>query len=71
MLQTLTVYREWESSYNMLTILKDDKGKVKAIIPSSIRQPRRGQKTIKLNCWTWLLNWEHVPKEYIKVKDRV
>ena len=63
MLNTLTVYREWESSYNQRTILKDSNNKVKAIISSSIRQPKMNQKTIVINCWTFLLNWEVVARE--------
>lgn len=70
MIATLTVYRQWESAYNQTTILKDDKGKVKAVFSSSIRQPKRGQKEIKINCFTYGLNWDNVPKKYIKVKDR-
>ena len=67
----LTVYREWESSYNQRTILKDSNGKTKAIISSSLRQPKRGQKTIVINCFKFTLNWEHVPSKYVKVKDRI
>lgn len=63
MLNTLTVYREWESSYNQRTILKDSNNKVKAIISSSIRQPKFRQKTIVINCWTFLLNWDVVAQE--------
>lgn len=66
----LTVYREWESAYNQRTILKDSNGKVKAIFSSSLRQPKRGQKTIILNCWEFTLNWDNVPSGYVKVKDR-
>ena len=70
---TLTVYREWCSAYNQTTILKDDKGKVKAIFPNSLRQPKRNQKTIVVNCNTFVLNWDNVPNvsRYVKVKDRV
>jgi hypothetical protein len=72
-LQTLTVHREWGSSYNQRTILKDCNNKVKAIFSSSLRQPKRGTKKIIINCNTFLLNWDNVPqrKDYIKVKDRV
>lgn len=63
MLNTLTVYREWESSYNQRTILRDSNNKVKAIISSSIRQPKFRQKTIVINCWTFLLNWDVVARE--------
>jgi len=67
---TLIVYREWESAYNQRTILKDMQGKTKAIISSSIRQPKRNQKTIVINCWTYALDWSNVPKNYIPVKER-
>lgn len=70
---TLYVYRNWQSAYSQQTILKDGNNKVKAIFNSSLRQPKRGTKTIIINCWTYALNWENVPKRegYIKVKDRV
>lgn len=67
---TLTVYREWGSAYNQRTILKDMQGKTKAIISSSIRQPKRGQKEITLNCFKYGLNWSNVSKTYIPVKER-
>jgi len=70
MLNTLTVHREWESSYNQITILKDSNNKVKAIIPSSIRQPKMNQKTIVINCWTYLLNWDVVAREK-KLKKQI
>ena len=60
---TLTVYREWESSYNQRTILRDCNNKVKAIISSSIRQPKINTKTIIINCNTFLLNWDVVARE--------
>ena len=56
----LTVYRERKSAYNITTILKDSKGKVKAIFPSMLRQPRKGTKTITLNSWVYGLNWSKV-----------
>jgi hypothetical protein len=59
----LTVHREWESSYNRTTVLKDSEGKVKAIFSSSLRQPKRNQKTIVINCWTYSLNWELVAQK--------
>jgi hypothetical protein len=62
-LQTLTVFREWQSAYNQITILKDCNNKVKAIIPSSIRQPKMNQKTIVINCWSYLLDWDIVARE--------
>ena len=73
MIQTLTVYRNWKSAYNQQTILKDCNNKVKAIFNSSLKQPKRGTKSIVINCNTFLLNWENVPKRegYVKIKARV
>ena len=61
-LQTLTVYRDWQSSYNQITVLKDCNNKVKAIFKSSINQPKRGTKQIIINNNVFLLNWENVVK---------
>jgi hypothetical protein len=61
-LQTLTVHRQWFSSYNQTTILKDSAGKIKAIIPSSLKQPRWKQKTIIVNCWTYNLDWSNTDR---------
>ena len=55
--ETLQVYRDWKSSYNQITYLKDSKGKVKAIIQSSIQQPKKNQKQYTLNGITFNLNW--------------
>lgn len=57
---TLTVYREWINSYNQTTILRDENNKVKAIITSSIKQPKMNQKIVVINCKEFLLNWELV-----------
>jgi len=65
---TLTVYRERGSPYNQRTILKDSEGKVKAIFSSMLRQPKRGTKTIVINCWTYSLNWDNVPSRKKKIK---
>jgi hypothetical protein len=67
----LTVERDWQSSYNMLTILRDSKGAVKKIINSSLQQPKRKDKTIEIKGTVYLLDWSNTPKEYIKVKDRI
>ena len=67
---TLTVERHWQSSYSQTTILKTADNKIKAIFNSSIRQPKRGQKTIVVNCWTYKLDWSNVPSKYIPVKER-
>ena len=53
----LTVYRERKSAYNITTILKDSKGKVKAIFSSMLRQPRKGTKTIVINDCKYKLDW--------------
>ena len=68
---TLYAFRESKGAYNCQTILKDSEGKTKAIFSNMLRQPKRGQKTITLNCWEFGLNWDNVPKGYVKVKDRV
>lgn len=60
-MKQLTVYREWNSSYNQTTILKDENNKVKAIISSSIKQPKLNQKIVVINRNEFLLNWENVP----------
>jgi len=72
MIQTLTVERQRFSAYHIETTLRDNNGKVKAVFNSMLRQPKRGTKQITINCNTFLLNWENVPKRegYIKVKDR-
>ena len=62
-MQTLSVYREWGSAYNQTTVLKDSNDKVKVIIASSIKQPKKNQKTIVINNKTFLLNWDSVNKK--------
>ena len=62
MIQTLTVHRDWKSSYNQTTILKDKEGKIKAIFASSIKQPRWKQKTITVNCWVYNLDWSNTDR---------
>lgn len=57
---TLTVERERKNAYHITTILKDSKGKVKAIFSSMLRQPRKGTKTITLNSWVYGLDWSKV-----------
>lgn len=42
--------------YNRTEMYKD--GILKAIIPASSIQPRKGKKTIMLNCCKWKLEWE-------------
>lgn len=64
----LTVERNWQSSYNMLTILRDSKGAVKKIISSSIQQIKKGTKEYNLNGKVYQLNWDNVkPRNYAKL----
>ena len=56
-MEVLTVFREWQSAYNQLTTLKDSEGKVKAIISSSIRQPKKSAKEYVLNGKKYLLKF--------------
>jgi len=59
-MEILTVHRNWKSAYNKTTILKNKLGKVKAIFNSSINQPRKGTKTIEINCNKFLLDWSNI-----------
>ena len=56
----LYAYRTNTSWYNIVTTLKDSKGQVKAIIGGNLKQPRKGKKTIIINCNKYLLNWDNV-----------
>jgi len=56
-MNTLKVYRDWQSAYNQTTVLKDNNNKVKAIISSSIQQPKKGSKTIIVKGIEYLLDW--------------
>ena len=53
----LTVYRERKSAYNITTILKDSKGKVKKVFSNMLNQPRKGNKTIVINDYKYKLDW--------------
>ena len=57
MLIELIAKKEKDSYNRTITVIKDNKGKVKAIFPNSLRQPRRGTKTIIVNCNKYLLSW--------------
>ena len=57
MLIELIATKEKDSYNRTITVIKDDKGKVKTIFPNSLRQPRRGTKTIIINCNKYLLSW--------------
>ena len=53
----VTVYRERKSAYNITTILKDSKGKVKKVFSNMLNQPRKGTKTIVINDYKYKLDW--------------
>ena len=53
----LTVYRERKSAYNITTILKDSKGKVKKVFSNMLNQPRKGTKIIVINDYKYRLDW--------------
>ena len=57
MLIELIATKEKDSYNRTITVIKDNKGKVKAIFPNILRQPRRGTKTIIINCNKYLLSW--------------
>jgi GMP synthase PP-ATPase subunit len=56
-LETLTVNRTRYSTYNIQTIYKDSKGKVKKIDNNFINSIRKGTKTITLSGVEYLLQW--------------
>ena len=60
-IETLTVERKRYSSYHIETILRTKDGKVKARYPNMLNQIKRGTKTIVINKWEYLLNWDNVP----------
>jgi len=55
---TLTVTREKKSTYNMVTTLKDNNGKVKAVL-TGYNQPKKSQKTIEIRNKTYNLKFEN------------
>lgn len=57
---TLYVERKRFGVYHIETTLKDSTGKVKAIFNSMLRQPRKGQRTILINCNRFALDWSNV-----------
>lgn len=59
-MKTLFVFRTRESWYNLVTTLKDEKGKVKAILTGHLHQPKKGSKEICLRNNKFLLNWDNV-----------
>ena len=57
---TLTVERNWQSSYNQTTILRDSTGKVRQIITSINQQPKKGLKVFLLGGMEYNLDWNGV-----------
>jgi len=43
--------------YGYSTIIYNSDNTIKAIFPVNQRQPRKGQKTIMINCWKFALEW--------------
>lgn len=60
-MKTLIATRQRNSS-NYVTTVFSLEGKVKAIFDSRLRQPRKGLKTITINCNKYLINWDNCPK---------
>jgi hypothetical protein len=56
-MKTLIATKEKDSWNRYKTVLHTTDGKVKAIFPSNLNQPRRGLKTIVVNCFRWSLVW--------------
>jgi hypothetical protein len=63
-MESLTVEREWITSYRQTTILKTKEGRVVEIIREHTKQPKKGTPTITLTKLgkqkTYLLNWSKV-----------
>lgn len=55
-MNTLTAFRDKQSTYNCVTTLRDNKGFVKAIL-TGYQQPTRRQKTIVVNKQTFNLKF--------------
>lgn len=60
---TLYAHRE-----DNITTIKDFQGKVKAIYPNLLKQPKRGVKTLNINRFDYSIDWSHV-KEKIKKRN--
>jgi len=55
--EILTASREKKSTYNCVTTLKDNQGKVKAVL-TGYNQPKKSQKTIEVKNKTYNLIFE-------------
>lgn len=56
--ETLFVYREWQSAYNQLTLIKDSKGRVVDKFDKHTNQPRKGLKTLVVKGIEYTLDWD-------------
>lgn len=57
---TLYATRERKSAYNIQTTLRYKDGRVKAVFSSMLKQPRKGTKSLIINCFSYRINWEGV-----------
>ena len=57
-MEILTATREKKSTYNMVTTLKDNNGKVRAIL-NGYNQPKKSQKTIEIRKQKYNLKFEN------------
>lgn len=54
----LTIERQWITSNNQTTILRDVKGAVKRIITNPLQQPKKKDKTILIRKTVYLIDWK-------------
>ena len=57
-MEILTATREKKSTYNCVTTLKDNQGKVKAVL-TGYNQPKKSQKTIEIRKQKYNLKFEN------------
>ncbi len=56
--ETLTAERQWVTSNNQLTVLRDEKGAVKKIISSPLQQPKKKDTTVTVKGITYNLKFK-------------
>lgn len=63
-METLIIIRSWKSAYNQTSTLKTLDGKLKAVITSPNKQPKKNSKTITLKQngknIEYLLDWSKI-----------
>lgn len=63
-MEVLIVERDWQSAYNQTTTLRNESGKVVAVIGRHTKQPKKGTETIKLTKLgkqtEYLLDWSKI-----------